>query len=78
MAKMCFPEEGCEFWWIIIFGRVPSRRMYIKTRYVVYNGCKLGFCIVSICTSKIDDKERAVFFIQEGGVWCGRQRIGDK
>ena len=45
---MCFPEEGCELWKVMSFYRVPSIHMYINTRCVMYNGWKIGFCVVGM------------------------------
>ena len=36
-ANVCLPEKGCELWQVVSFERVLSRRMYINTRYAVYN-----------------------------------------
>ena len=50
-VNMCLSVEGCELWQEIIFEYVPSRRMYINTRNVVYNGRKVGFNTVGVCMS---------------------------
>ena len=40
-ANICLPEEGCELWQVTSFDGVMSRRMYINTRYAMYNVWKV-------------------------------------